>query len=371
MRILQLVTQTKVGGAESFALSLSAALARRGHEVRILAHRDNGPLFERADSSVSHAAFRRSSRLDVRLFGFLQKHVNAFRPDVIHGHNFPANTWARLLGSLHPRVLIVCHEHSGKIGSRPARRFLLDRLLNRRTAIVFAVSNEIVEVLRRSHVIAPEKIHALPVGIDLERYARATADESMLPVEAQGRPRALQVASFIPVKNHQLVLDAFAPVAAETGAALLLAGDGPLRPEIEERIARPDLRGRVFLLGLRSDVPELLALSTAFVLSSSAEGMPLSLLEAMAAGVCPVVPAVGAIPSLVSTGENGFLFEPNDREGLTRALRSALAAPQDARRIGAKGREVVAGRYSIDVIAERVERHYVEASERGAGRTPA
>jgi len=358
VRILQLVTQTKVGGAESFALELSAALMRRGHDVRLLAHRDNGPLLERAPVGLSHAAFRRSSRLDLRLFPFLERHVREFQPEIIHGHNFPANTWARVLGMLHPGIRIVCHEHSGKIGQRPGRRFLIDRLLNRGTSRVFAVSEEIVAVLCRMRVIAPEKITFLPVGIDVARFAAAQADESILPEAARGRPRALQVASFIPVKNHRLVLDAFAAITRESDAVLLLAGDGPLRAEIEARVQQPDLAGRVFLLGLRADVAALLSLSTAFVLSSSAEGMPLSLLEAMAAGVCPVVPAVGAIPTLVKDGTNGLLFTANDRDGLSRALRSALMDPAAAAAIGGRGREVVRERYSIDAIARELEAEY-------------
>ncbi|MCC7140560.1 MAG: glycosyltransferase family 4 protein [Candidatus Eisenbacteria bacterium] len=358
MRILQIVTQTKVGGAESFALSLSGALARRGHEVRLLANRDNGPLLERTPPGVSAFACRRSSRLDLGIIPFLERHLGEFRPEIVHGHNFPANTWARALGFLHPRLRIVCHEHSGKIGKRPGRRFAIDRILNRRTSLVFAVSEEIVQVLRRARVIDPGRIHHLAVGIDVSRYGNARGDESILPEAARGRARALQVASLIPVKNHRLVLEAFAPVAASTDAVLLLAGDGPLRGEIEERIARPDLRGRVILLGLRSDVAELLSLSTAFVLSSSAEGMPLSLLEAMAAGVCPIVPAVGAIPSLVTDGESGFLFTADQQAGLSAALQRALADPAAAQALGAHGRARVAERYSIDAIAAQVEEHY-------------
>ncbi len=370
MRILQLVSQTKVGGAESFALLLSAALQARGHQVRILAHRDNGPLFARVPPGLSHDACPRRSRADLRLFGFLQRHVRDFRPDIIHGHNYPAHTWARVLGHLHPRVRIICHEHSGKIGRRPRRRFLLDRMLNGRTALYFAVSEEIAAVLRQARVIAPDRIRELPVGIDVSAFANATADESTLPDGARGRPRALQVASLIPIKNHRLVLEAFARVTAATEAVLVLAGDGPLRGEIEARIARPDLRGRVFVLGHRPDVAGLLSLSTAFVLSSSAEGMPLSLLEAMAAEVCPVVPEVGAIPRLVRPGENGFLFPAGDLDGLSAALRAALADPAGARVLGARGRAIVEEHYSIASVAAQVEAHYQRVLGLAPGSAP-
>jgi glycosyltransferase involved in cell wall biosynthesis len=358
MRILQLITQTKVGGAESFALNLAVALQARGHEVRILAHRDNGPLFARAPHGLSYGACPRRSRLDLRLFPFLQRHVRDFQPDVIHAHNFPANTWARVLGHLHPRVKIVCHEHSGTIRQRPLRRFLIDRLLNGRTALYLAVSGEIVTALHRARVIAPDKVHELAVGIDIARFASAQADEARLPEGARGRPRALQLASLIRVKNHRMVLEAFAPVAAATEAVLLLAGDGPLRGEIEARIAQPDLQGRVFPLGLRSDVPELLSLSTAFVLSSRTEGMPLALLESMAAGVCPVVPAVGAIPQLVQSGENGLLYPAGDQAALSAALLETFRDPATAHARGERGRAIVAERYSITTIAALVEAHY-------------
>lgn len=373
MRILQLVTQTKVGGAESFALFLSVALERRGHTVRLLAHRQNGPLFELAPPGLERAACPRTSRLDPRLPFFLARHLREFRPDVIHGHNFPANFWARMMGAFFRAPKIVCHEHSGRILARAENRFVIDRLLNGRTSFVVPVSEEIAQVLRVKRVIAPEKIRRVPVGIDTARFripsadgsAGGLADEAILPEEARGRPRALHVASFLPVKNHTLLLEAFVGVAAATRGVLLLAGDGPLRATIEERVARPDLSGRVFLLGHRSDIPALLSLSSVFVLPSEAEGLPLSILEAMAAGVMPIASRVGAIPEVVADGVVGRLFAPGDRRALTDALLEAFRDPERAARMGALGRAEVEAKYSIDAVASEIEALYLEA---GAGR---
>ena len=140
MRVVQLIAQNTIGGAETVGYTISVELARRGHDVLLLANRDNGPLFERErPSNMQVKAIDRKSRLDPRILSFLIGSIKEFRPDILHSHNFESNTWARSLGFLFPGLPVICHDHSGRKSNQPTHRIWIDRLLFRRCAAVFAV----------------------------------------------------------------------------------------------------------------------------------------------------------------------------------------------------------------------------------------
>jgi glycosyltransferase involved in cell wall biosynthesis len=364
MRVLQIVSQTRVGGAENFALQLAEALIARGHSVRLLATRANGDLFDAAGPRLSRAACPRRSRWDPRLPAFLAREIRDFRPEIIHAHNFGPNTWSRTAALFFPSARIVCHAHSGRATHDSAWRLWLERALNHRTGLLICVSQPIEASFRKARLIRPERIRTVPVGIDTGPFQAARGDESILPPGARGRPRVLHIASFTPVKNHALLLDAFARVATRTDAALLFAGDGPLRPRIEEKISCLRLSDRVFLLGERRDIPKLLSLASLSVLPSLAEGLPLAILESMAAAVCPVASRVGGIPNVVHEGRTGYLVPAGSEEALAETLLRALRDPERLTAMGRAARQYVEEHYSIRVIAARIERCYEEVLAR-------
>jgi glycosyltransferase involved in cell wall biosynthesis len=128
---------------------------------------------------------------------------------------------------------------------------------------------------------------------------------------------------------------------------LLIAGDGPERPRLVSEIARLGLDGAVELLGTRGDVHELLAAADVFVLSSESEGMPMSVLEAMAAGLPVVASAVGGVPEVVRDGETGALVPPRDPVALAEAIRLLVADPALRQRFGDAGRRRVEREFAV------------------------
>jgi glycosyltransferase involved in cell wall biosynthesis len=156
------------------------------------------------------------------------------------------------------------------------------------------------------------------------------------------------VARFARQKNHALLVKAFAQgPASRPNARLILVGDGVLRGELETQVTSLGLAGRVRFLGLRSDIPELLGASDVFVLSSDFEGNPLSVLEAMAAGLPIVSTAVGGVPSLLENGTSGLLVQHGDAAGLSSAMESLLADRKLRQAMGAAAAR--RGRESFDV----------------------
>jgi glycosyltransferase involved in cell wall biosynthesis len=354
VRILQIVAQTRVGGAESFGAAIGKALALRGHSVLLLANRANGALLEgEMPERMEARALDRSSRVDPRILSFLFGALRRFRPDIIHAHNYEANTWARFLGLFAPGVGVVCHIHSSRFVTRhPRHRVWMDRLLFRRADAVIVLNEIQAEFVRTRLRVPGGRLHLIPNGIDIARFQP--------PAGVRGSAhQVVCVASLTEVKNHAGLLRAWAQVAVQRPEArLVLVGDGPLRPALEQQAQRDGIAGSVTFLGALSDVAPTLWESSVFVLPSQIEALPLSVLEAMAAGLGCIATRVGSIPEILDHGRTGWIVPPGDPAALAEALRDALADPQRTREIGGRAREVVRERYDLSVCRDRIEAVY-------------
>lgn len=176
------------------------------------------------------------------------------------------------------------------------------------------------------------------------------ADPVITSVGFLRRPKAMDV----------LIEAAAAIVPRFPALQVLIVGEGADRPVYEALIDRLGVRDTVKLLGLRSDVPDLLAASDAAVLSTDSEGSPLSVMEYMDAGLPVVATRVGGIPDLIDDGVEGLLVEPRDPAGLGEAIARVLADPEEARRMGDRGRARRRREFDIDVMVANLQDLYVE-----------
>jgi glycosyltransferase involved in cell wall biosynthesis len=153
---------------------------------------------------------------------------------------------------------------------------------------------------------------------------------------------------------------------------VLIVGEGADRPVYEALIERLGLHDTVQLLGLRSDVPDLLAASDVAVLSTNSEGSPLSVMEYMDAGLPVVATRVGGIPDLIDDGVEGLLVEPQDPAGLGDAIARLLDDPEEARLMGERGRERRGREFDIGVMVENLQNLYLDLfAATGRGRRDA
>jgi glycosyltransferase involved in cell wall biosynthesis len=159
------------------------------------------------------------------------------------------------------------------------------------------------------------------------------------------------------MKGHSVLLDAISGVPDVT---LVLVGDGPEDAALRRQAQRLDIVERVVFLGFRTDIPELLSSCDLFVLPSMLEGLPLSILEAMAAGRAVVATTVGGIPEAVENGITGVLVPPRDPSALAKAIRNLLADPLLASRMGAAGKARVNQHFSVTAMTQRVAQTYLE-----------
>jgi starch synthase (maltosyl-transferring) len=220
-----------------------------------------------------------------------------------------------------------------------------------------AVSRHVASRLRERFGVADSKVRVIPNAVVLgepePRSARLRAEVT----GDERRPLVLTVARLDAQKGLPYLLDA---AAAVPDAVFAIAGDGPERAMLEARARTLGLEDRVRFLGHRRDVPALLAASDVFVLPSLAEGLPLSVLEAMAVGIPVVATAIGGTDEVVHDGETGTLVAPGDADALADGIRKALTDRDRAHRLAAAGQAYVRRRHSAAAMVAEMSRLYAE-----------
>ena len=295
------------------------------------------------DQRQLHELSRRSA-LDLRLVRGLAEIMRRRRIDVVHTHAWGTVVEGWLAAKL-ARVRYVIHGEHGTMETR-STNIAVQRRLWTRVNRLLAVSGELANRMSRATGISRDRIHVIPNGVDLPPAFSRDDVRAALGIEP-GTFVVLAVGRLVPVKNYRLLLAAARSlVGASRRWRFLIAGDGPLREELESEIARLGLQEAVTLLGLRQDVSALMCAADAFVLTSSSEGMSNTILEAMASGRPVVATRVGGNPELVQEGITGMLVDPIIPTELCAALGTLANEPHRVRRMGQAGRQRVEREFS-------------------------
>jgi len=199
-------------------------------------------------------------------------------------------------------------------------------------------------------------------GINPAKFAHI---RTLYPTIGENSLILLHIGSFSPVKNHELLIEAFSRVEKQIPKIYLwLVGDGAERPKIEELVKDKQIIEKVRFLGIRDDIPNLLAQADIFVLCSNSEAFPVAILEAMASGLPVVATAVGGVPEAVINGKTGILVPPNNPEALADAIFQLSSNAALRQQMGMNARQRVAGLFDVKRITREYERLYIEELNR-------
>jgi glycosyltransferase involved in cell wall biosynthesis len=370
-RLLIVITLAEIGGAQSYVASLLPAL-RAEFDVVVAAHGD-GPVRTAARAAgVRYAPLLHVRRAphpveDVRAFLEILRLIRSERPDVLHANSSKAGILGRLAATLArvPVRVFTVHGWAFRAYSGAAGLLYLwaDRLLAPVTEMTICVARSDLDAGVRARTCRRGRATVIPNGVALG-----------VP---QARPRdggPLRIVSVARLRRPKDVLTLVRAVALlpPGGARATVVGDGPQRAEVADEIRRLGVDG-VDLVGERDDVPEMLAASDVFVLPTLSEGLPMSALEAMAAGLPVVAAAVGGVPELVDDGETGLLVPPGRPDALAAALGRLAADRALARRLGAAGRRRAQARFDIETCRRAhldLYRDLIAARGRGVAGAP-
>jgi glycosyltransferase involved in cell wall biosynthesis len=359
-RVVHYVDSDTFGGSEEAALHLMASLDPARWEPVLLHHPDPG--VARLVSGVARLGVRTHAVARVeprrRLAGVFQlwRAIRAERPAIFHAHlSWPLackyGVVAAWLARV-PAIVGTAQLYLAPAGRQQPRPTLW---LFRR---IIAVSQEVRARYAEDLRVPARKLVIVRNAIRVPAPGR-TADPALRAALVRGRPDyvVLTPARLHQQKGHAYLLAAAAQIP---DATFIFAGDGPLRAELEARARDLGVANRCVFLGYRSDVPDLLAVADLLVLPSLFEGLPVSVLEAMAAERPVVATGIGGTDEAVTHELTGLLVPPRDPTALASAIRRIRSDPALARRLAAAGRERVEREFSTEVTAGLVMRIYDE-----------
>lgn len=351
MRVLHVITSLKTGGAEKLMVDLLPQLRSRDNDVELLIFDGTKTSFYEQLSVTGikihhfHVGGSVYSPLNIiRLCKFTRKF------DIIHTHNTACQFFVPLAKTLYlGGAKIVTTEHSTSNRRRGNKLFyLLDRWMYSSYSKVICIAESTKDNLDRYIPNVSAKTEVIHNGVDLVKY-------QVLRVALWGEKPFIisMVASFSEAKDQDTLIRAMALLPAEF--MLQLVGDGVRRSILEKLIKELNLSSRVRMLGLRSDIPHILASSHVVVLSSHWEGLSLSSIEGMSSGAPFVASNVQGLREIV--GGNGVLFPEGDAEALAREIKK-LSENREYYQSVVQKCKVKANQFDISPMADKYNRLY-------------
>lgn len=353
-----------VGGMERNAAEMTAALARAGHTVRVLA--PHGTQAMPGTELLPYRLHRNWHIAGAWLRWVALGHTLSFRPDAIIANTWSPCGWAARLAARVANVPLFIVAHGLDVREPLARAAVagFELATLRSSTTVLAVSNYTKDVLVRAG-LTPDHIRIVPNGVDSARFQPNVPDSAAwrAQLDLPCRQLIITVARLVPHKGHATVLAALAALV-ERGyePGYLIIGDGPARTALEQQVAELGLAARVrFLPAIaETELPRAYASADVMVMPSvpapdgSVEGFGIAYLEASAAGK-PVIGCTGTgAEDAIVDGGTGWLIPPGDSAALAAKLALLADRPREARLLGAAGRTRAVNEFAWDALARKL-----------------
>ncbi|HVH31106.1 MAG TPA: glycosyltransferase family 4 protein [bacterium] len=347
--VVHVISTAEVGGGGEHLVELVRGLLRRGFTNAVIVGRD-GPTTERLRQAGASVTVMGPLGATAPLP--LGGRFRALRPGLVHLHGSRAGLAGVIAARLTGVRPVVYTAHAFAFRRRLPQ--LLHWAAVRAEAVTCRLADRVI-ALNRGDVVAAAasgipttRFTVIANGIDLARFGETSGRREEFGLDAR-IPVVGMVARLVPQKDPLSFLR-MAQLVSRTipETRFLLVGDGPLRARVEQAMREMALDGRVILTGFRDDVPELLRTMDVVVLTSLWEGLPLTLLEAMAAARPIVATRVQGTADVVVDGDTGILVAPEDSAQLAAAVVELVRNPEQRQRMGGKGRARVAREFSVE-----------------------
>ena len=362
--ILFLYPSLDVGGAERQVQLLARRLDRGRFRPIIAVQHRLGRIGEELEATGTPVhVLSDARRFDIGFPGRTRGLMRREGVRLVMTHGFSTGVVARLAAPLGGPPVRILAEHTTDERDMSAPKHFVNRCLARWATAWVAVTATQTSYLTDVKHIPASRLHVLPNGIDVERYAGRAArtrvrDELGMPPSA---PLAGCIAGLRPEKDLLTLVRAAEDVVRELPEArFVIVGDGPERDALRHEIVARGLERAITLTGFRADIPDVLSAFDVAVLSSRVEALPVAFLEAMASGLPLVGTRVGALVDLIEPEHNGLLVASGDAAALGAALVRVLANPEMARRWGAASRRRAVADYDVDRMVRAYEQLFTE-----------
>lgn len=352
LTILHTESSTGWGGQEIRIMQESLGVTRRGHKV-IIAAPENSNIYKRANEvgiNTVPADFKRNPMSVLRISTLIKRE----RPDIVNTHS-SSDSWvatiAAKLSSVKPKIIRTRHL------STPIRRSYFSRLIYEILPdAVITTGEEIRQRMIHDNGFSVSKIFSIPTGIDLDRFNPAKTEPAFkttgFSVGMIGVLRSW--------KGHRFFIEAVPEILSQIpDAVFYIIGDGPQSENIKNLIQKLSLQDRVFMLGYRVDIPEVLqSLNVVIHPSYANEGVPQSILQALAMKKPVVASDTGSIKEVIIDGKTGLLIPTKNPYAIASKVIDIHKNPILCARFGEEGRRLVEKHYSINQMLDKLEKLY-------------
>ena len=354
LRIVQLVNSLEIGGTERLVVDLAIALQSRGHRTSVVCLRRGGPLQAvLAKSGVEVFMLDKAEGPSFHVLSRLMTYMKQEKIDVMHTHNPLVHHYGVAAGRLSGVPVIVNTIHGpGNLSAKTGLKEVLYGAACRMSDQVIAVCPSAYETFSKNKVIPKRKLTTINNGIPLDQFL------AVRPRAADGDFVFGIVGRLAQVKDHRTLLQALSKlVELRPNCRLEILGDGPMRGDLERQSQALGLAAKVVFHGYGADVAGFMGRIDAFVLCSLSEGLPLSVLEAMASGLPVIGTDVGETRGLIEGAGCGWICPPSDSGRLAEVmLRAADASIEERQALGNRGRAFAIEHYSLARMTEEHER---------------
>ena len=372
--VVHVIGSLNVGGAERSVINYLEAADREQFRHTVVCLAARGDLASRVEAldvpiQVIRVKMSRGPWDLMRLARWMRRQDVA----VVHSHLYYGSLWGRLAGIVAGVPVMVATEH-GKELWKNRFQIWLGRRLAHRTCRIITVAEDGKKLRVEREGIPASKMTVIANGVplpDLSQHDRDRAEARCELGLAEDGPVIGTVGRTVEAKGYGTLLTAMEELShRESAPTWLLVGDGPERESLLTRAAERGLADRIVAPGKRQDIARLLAAMDVFVMPSIREGLPVALLEAMAAARPCVVTDVGGMPEALAEGPCGVIVPSEDPGRLAQAIGGMLDEPARARSLGEAARRCAEQRFSNQTVARRIEGIYQDCLDRGEGGGP-
>ena len=364
LRVLHLVSSGGLYGAEQVVLNL----ARARHVVAYVGalHNTHSPNVDMIDEArrrgLKTVLFDSRGRVDLRTVFQISRFLKTERIDILHTHGYKSDIVGCLAATVAQTRWVATNHVWHPLTAKLRLYVSLDAFLLRFARRVVAVSSEIRQDLISTKV-APAKIRVIDNGIDVDRFRRPQPTDTLKSSLRIGKRDTVVtiVGRLSPEKGHKAFLEAARRVSSNRDhVKFLIVGDGALLADLRTEAARLKLQERVVFTGFRTDMPEIYAITDVLVNASSIEGLPMTILEAMASRVPVIATRIGGVPDIIRDQETGLLFDAGDVDALTTRMESLVDDAAERLRLAAAALEFVTMNHSFQRMCDAYWKVYCE-----------
>ncbi len=362
IRVLEMIDDAAIGGGQMHVYLLAKYLDTSRFDITVATEPEGFLVDKVKEIGVSVLPVQISNTLQISSLFTTRRLLRGQQFDIIHTHGGTAGFWGRLCAVINGLPAIRIHTYHGfhylHQANTTSKLFcLIDRYFLPATTQVICVCQSDLEQGIGARVVSKEKGIVIYNGIETEKYGKNVTRNDLRKSFHVGEDDTvfISVGRLHVQKGHKDLIRSFKQVADQyTQSRLLIVGDGELRAELEGLVRSLKLQEKIFFLGNRKDIPELLQAADIFVLSSLWEGQPIVLLEAMASGLPIIATSVNGIPEIITNGRDGLLVDAGSVDGMATAMKRMIADVELRTQCSLNVRARIDKEFSAQHMAQRV-----------------